>query len=540
MKIKKSFWAVLPAAALAFGAVAMALMPKGGDAIEANAIDYSRAKRSLTIENGAVTATFNISNYDLGEMKGWLLCLLNEKPTINAETRKIDNSANRHPYYDAKCAHYFFAKSTKGGDGTVTITWAANSGDQRGAWTADEKTGGEGETLKDYLNAGDWYLAIGPRHYFSTWAETDKIGDGKDRIWENIDYYVGLESSLLKDLTGETYLDLTQCIDWETDNAKFAFYYSNGDENEWSDFAVKVTGQDNIYLAPYELEFTPTNVIAVRFNAAAEEPSWGFDLNQTVDLGFNRAGVVEVANSKSEEKYNAHSSALAITEGLGEGEEVLLDNYKRNISNHPEHYNEEVVLKAGDEFEIKLGDTSYHTFTTHKTVEDAFSLNEDKGKIHVITAGTYAFYFDATSLSLYITDPVLAAEDWAQSFLGVDCDATKSNWVTLGKAYGNLPDKSKHLFQTEPHSKPSAEVEGFIAKAVQRYDYVLVLYGKGSYADFMKRTDVGALTLPQSTSNALTLNGDTRSMTILLVLAGVGTATLTGAIVYAKKRKNRA
>lgn len=87
---------------------------------------------------------------------------------------------------------------------------------------------------------------------------------------------------------------------------------------------------------------------------------------------------------------------------------------------------------------------------------------------------------------------------------------------------------------------PPRKSRGFIAKAVQRYDYVLVLYGKDSYADFMKRTDVGVLTLPQSTSNALTLNGDTRSMTILLVLAGVGAATLTGATVYAKKRKNRA
>jgi len=533
MKIKKSLWAVLPAAALAFGAVAMALMPKGGDAIEANAIDYSRAKRSLTIENGAVTATFNISNYDIGDLQGWLLCLLSEKPTINAETRKITDSDKRHPYDDAKCAHYFFAKSTKGGDGTVTITWAANSGDQKGAWTADEKTGEENKTLKDYLDAGDWYLAIGPRHYYGTWKTTETIGDGKDHIWENIDYYVGLESSLLKDLTGETYLDLTKS-GWDTDNVKFAFYYSNGTDNGWSDFAVAVTGQDSIYLAPYELEFNPTSVVAVRMSKEAAKPSLEDAWNQTKDLDFYRSGVVEVTSLDDESDGN--SSPLAIAKVLDE--EVLLDNYKHNNSDNPKHYNDEVTLKGGDEFEIKLGDTSYHTFTTHDTVKDAFTLNEDK--IHVNTAGTYAFYFDATNHSLYIADPVLAADDWAQSFLGANCDATKDNWETLETSYLALPEKSKTLFREAPHTKPGAELVGFIALAVERYDLLLTKYGTATYGDFMERIDEGTLTLPQSTSNALFLNGDNRSTTILLVLAGVGTATLTGAIVYAKKRKNRA
>ena len=92
MKIRKSLWAVLPAAALAFGAVAMALMPKGGDAIEANAIDYSRAKRSMTENEGTVTATLNVSNYTgIDEMKGWLLCLLEEKPDIDDGEGREDN-----------------------------------------------------------------------------------------------------------------------------------------------------------------------------------------------------------------------------------------------------------------------------------------------------------------------------------------------------------------------------------------------------------------------------------------------------------------
>ena len=537
MKIRKSLWAVLPAAALAFGAVAMALMPKGGDAIEANAIDYSRAKRSMTENEGTVTATLNVSNYTgIDEMKGWLLCLLEEKPDIDAETRKINGSADRHPYDDPKCAHYFFAESTAKTDGTITITWDANACDQKETWTATETAGEEGHTLKDCLKEKDkdWYLAIGPRHYHGDWAKTEEVGNGKDQIWENVDYYVGLESNVFNGVIGETYLDITQCSDWENDGAKFAFYYYNATANGWSDFAVEMKGQDNIYLASYELEFTPTNVVAVRLNSDATVPVMEKKWNQTQNLTYYRSGAVEITGW---DQSNSNSSPLAITEGLDE--EVLLDNYKRNFSGHPEHYNETVVLEAGDEFEIKLGDSSYHTFTTHDTVKDAFALNESK--IHVNKAGSYAFYFDATSLSLYITDPVLAAADeWAQAFLGANCNYTKSNWVTLDEAYGDLPDKSKLLFQTMSHSEPSAAVEGFIAKAVQRYDYVLVLYGTDSYADFMERIDAGKLTLPQSTPNALALNGDTRSMTILLVLAGVAAAILTGAIVYAKKRKNRA
>ena len=533
MKIRKSLWAVLPAAALAFGAVAMALMPKGGDAIEANAIDYSRAKRSMTENEGTVTARLNVSNYKgIGEMKGWLLCLLTEKPTINAETRKITDSADRHPNGDAKCEHYFFAESTAKTDGTITITWDANACDQKETWTATETAGEAGHTLKDCLEERDWYLAIGPRQV-NEWSGSE-IGAGKDYIWENIDYYVGLESNVFNGVIGETYLDITQLPEWEGDNAKFAFYYFNATADGWSDFAVEMKGQNDIYLASYELEFTPTNVVAVRLNSDATVPDMEKKWNQTQDLTYYPSGAVEVTGW---DQSNSSSSPLAIAKVLDE--EVLLDNYKRNISGNPEHYNEEVALKVGDEFEIKLGDTSSHTFTTHKTVEDAFSINGDK--LHVNKAGTYAFYFDATTHNLYITDPILAAaDDWAQSFLGENCTATKSGWETLGQAYGNLPAKSKLLFQAVPHSEPSAEVEGFIAKAVQRYDYVLVLYGTDSYADFMERIEAGKLTLPQSVSNALFLNGDNRSMTILLVLAGVAAATLTGAIVYAKKRKNRA
>ncbi|MBE6135351.1 MAG: hypothetical protein E7179_05050 [Erysipelotrichaceae bacterium] len=533
MKIKKSLWAVLPAAALAFGAVAMALMPKGGDAIEANAIDYSRAKRSMTENEGTVTATLNVSNYSgIDDMKGWLLCLLSEKPIINAETRKIEGSADRHPNRDTACKHYFFAESTAKTDGTVTITWDANACDQKETWTATETAGEAGNTLKDWLEKDDWYLAIGPRQV-NEWDGPD-IGAGLDYIWENIDYYVGLESNVFNGVIGETYLDITQCSDWENDNAKFAFYYYNATANGWSDFAVEMKGQDNIYLASYELEFTPTNVIAVRLDKDATVPDMEKKWNQTQNLTYYPSGAVEITGW---EQNDSNSSPLAIVEGLGE--EVLLDNYKRNFAGHPEHYNEEVALKAGDEFEIKLGDTSYHTFSTDDTVKDAFALNESK--IHVNKAGTYAFYFDATSHSLYITDPILAAADvWAQAFLGENCAYTKKNWETMGGAYGDLPDKSKLLFREAPHTEPGAQLVGFIALAVERYDLLLTQYGTGTYDDFMDRLDAGKLTLPQSTPNALFLNGDNRSTTILLVLAGVAAATLTGAIVYAKKRKNRA
>lgn len=535
MKLRKALWGIMSATAMAFGVFALAAMPRQNEAIETNAISYTRAKRSMTENDGAITATLTISDFDVGTLEGWLLCLLNEKPTSDPVTRKIENSANRHPYSDPACSHYFFAESTEK-EGEVTITWPANSGDQKEGWVNGTKTGEEGHTLKDYLAKGDWYIVIGPRHYNSTWDVSGATeGNGIEHIWENLDYYVGLESNVLHGSYGETYLDLSEYPDWEKDDAKFAVYYYNDTADGWSDFAVKAEGKDHIYLASYEMDFTPTHMIGVRLSKDATTPNWDKKQEQTADLDFHGAGVIGVYGL--EESYSSWSSSLAVVKGLEK--DVTLNLYKRNFSDHSEHYNEGVVLKAGDEFTIAFGGNNYKAFTVHDTINGAFVINGDK--IHVNVAGTYAFYFDTDEKvrSLYITDPVLAsADEWAQDFLKGGCTVTKSSWGSHKDAFYALSKDAQDILCAVPHeADPDKEVEGFIAKAIQRYDYVLTLYGEGAYEDFMDRVSDGKFVLPAHNLSSFSDSTGSTAVIVVLSLAVVGIA---GTIVFAKKRKHQA
>jgi hypothetical protein len=229
---------------------------------------------------------------------------------------------------------------------------------------------------------------------------------------------------------------------------------------------------------------------------------------------------------------------LAIVKGLEK--DVTLNLYKRNFSGHSEHYNEGIVLKAGDEFTIAFGGNNYTDFKVHNTINGAFVINGDK--IHVNVAGTYALYFDAdvNTRSLYITDPVLAsADEWAQDFLDGGCTVTKSSWSSHKDAFYALSEDAQDIICAVPHeADPEAEVEGFIAKAVQRYDYVLTLYGKDTYNDFMGRVNAGTPVL--SAHNVSSFSGSVGSTAVIVALSLAAAATLAGTIVFAKKRKHQA
>ena len=345
-----------------------------------------------------------------------------------------------------------------------------------------------------------------------------------------------MESNVLHGSYGETYLDLSEYPAWESDDAKFAVYYYNDTVSGWSDFAVKAEGKDHIYLASYEMDFTPTHMIGVRLSKDATTPNWDDKKEQTADLGFHGAGVIGVYGLT--EGYGSWSSSLAVVNGLEE--EVTLDLYKRNISGHSEHYNEGVALKAGEEFTIAFDGHYYTDFAVHDTIDGAFALNGDK--IHVNVAGTYAFYFDAdeNTRSLYITDPVLAsADEWAQAFLNGGCAVTKSSWSSHEAAFKALSEDAQDTLSAVTHeADPEAEVEGFIAKAIQRYDYVLTLYGKDTYKDFMGRVNAGKLVL--SAHNVSSFSGSTGPTAVIVALSLVAAVTIAGTIVIAKKRKHQA
>jgi len=531
MKSKKTLLLALPALSLAFGAVALAFSARQGGLIGAQAADYSLSNRSLSVDESGFHASFNVTDNNL-DMKGWLLCLFENKPSYDSN-RKLNGSNNLHPFGVEDCKHYFFAASTEK-TGTMEVTWAADAADQKQAWDTGETKGEAGKTLADYFDDQDWYIVIGPRHYNSDWAESydsDDKGAGYQRYWENCDYYVGQKSIVLGDFPdGQIYLDLSEREAWLDAGAKFAVYFWDDNSNSaYSDFASKVDGLNNIYVASYELDFNPTGMLVVRNSPAAEAPVlsgtdfWG----QSGDVGFYESGVIGIKEGHD------WSNPLATVDGLEK--QLVLDHYKRNIKGHSEHYNESVNLKVGDEFVITFNGEACTTYSTLDLIESAFEIHENK--IRVKTAGEYAFYFDTTDKSLYITSPtVAAADEWAQTFLGESCTSTKENWEYHADTYASLKNGSKALFSAAEHVGPSVEVEGFIAMAVQRYDYVIALYGTDDYEDFMGRKDV----INPTAFMVQGMSQNNRSMVLAITFGAVAlTAGVAALMLLAKKRKQR-
>ena len=381
--------------------------------------------------------------------------------------------------------------------------------------------------MQDVIDEQDWHFVIGPRHYNNSWPG-DEEGAGKENIWENCDYYLGQKSVLLGEYpSGDIYLDLSQSNFWQNDNAKFGVYFFNETRNAFSDFASAVVGQSGIYLVSYELDFEPTGMIGVRFSSDAEAPDWEKKWNQTSNLSFYENGAITVA---LEESYQA--KPLASTSGLEK--DIVLDLYKRNASNQAENYVESLHLDAGDEFVISFNGKTFNTYSTHSSLTSAFALNE--GKIHVNTAGEYALYFNTTqdAESLYITTTDLAfADDWALSFLGANCTATMSNWTESRNLYSGLPSGAKTIIRTVEHEPdPTKVLQGYVAQAVQLYDYVLTIY-PDSYPDFLGRIDAGLLAVnaPVASSNIAS-----ESTTPILVVTLIGGALAAGLAGFALRR----
>lgn len=562
MKIKKLMLLALPAVALTLGIVAINT-PSNIDCSPADAADYTPSNRKITFnDDGSVSATFSVNDNVL-DSRGWLLCLFTSKPSFDPVTHKIENSKDMHPYSTAACAHYFFASNTTK-EGNISVTWNKDFADQKESWSAAESTGAAGHTLKDYLNeeGKDWYIVVGIRHWNSSWAtDGDNPGEGTDGQetrgwWENTDYYSGRESVIKGNFPyGEIYLDLTEYPTWKNDNAKFGVYFfdNNDKDNEkkkiFSDFAVSVPLQDGIYIASYELNFQPTHMIGVRFNSACTTPNWDQKWNQTQDLTFYQYGVIGVTGNLDKDHDNGWSDGLAtvkITRGNQEIE-VALDNYKRNDDHKSEHYNDYIDLQENDEFVINYGSTSYHNWDCLSIFDNNFSYNSTTEKIKVDVAGTYSFYFKAYDYGdvhhdVFISKPEVAfADAWALSFLGTDklCETTKDNWSSYETEYNKLPHSAKtFLLNVEHEPDPTVEFENYFARAIQRYDYVIYLYGTSAYNDYIGRVEAGKFTPRTSNSfiDGVFLSESSTQITLVIIVSVTSLTALSGCLVL-KKRK---
>lgn len=542
MKFKKLILLALPVIALSAGIVSLNTS-RSAECSVVNAADYTPSNRKLTFNNdGSVSGSFSV-NDNILDTRGWLLCLFTSKPAFNPVDHKTEESDTLHPYSTADCAHYFFA-SNETKEGNISVTWSANFADQKESWSVAESTGASGHTLQDYLSEStDWYIVIGIRHWNNDWGtHGNNPGEGTDGWWENADYYAGKESIIKNNLPyGEIYLDLTEFTDWENDNAKFGFYFFDNSHSAFSDLAVSVPLQDHIYIASYELDFTPTNMIGFRFNSSCTTPSTDDKWNQTQDLDFYQYGVIGVTSWD-----NGWSDPLAtvkITRG-SEEIEVVLDNYKRNSEHKSEHYNDYIDLQINDEFVISYNSNSYHNWDCLSIFDDNFSYDESTSKIKVETTGTYSFYFKAYETEVvhhdvFISKPEVAfADAWAQAFLSGGCETTKVNWSDYKSDFNNLPHSAKtFLLNVEHEPDPKVVFENYFAQAIQRYDYVISLYGTSTYNDYIGRVDAGKIDLPVLDSLVDEFSNFDSNQIVFVVIFSTVFLTAIGVLLLRKRKK---
>lgn len=549
MITKKTFLKVIPAVALACGALAFNFLGNGNGLVETKAADYSTSNRELVIGETSVSATFYLDN-SIGnqlDMRGWLLCLYdaNTKPAFDPVTRKIIGSADAHPHSMNNVAHYYYAENNSD-QGNISVTWSSGAYDQKTAWEKDGKTpSAEGTTLGEVLDDQDWYIVVGPRHYHQGWGH-DGIGAGGTGTgtadadyWENCDYYFGQKSNIVaNNPSGEIYLDLTELPGWAGDNAKIAVYFWNGPTNAFSMFAVEDPILDNIFVASYELNFTPTKMKVARLKPeTGDTPNWDYKWNESNEHDFHQHSVIGITDWNSS-SWESKLATVKIFDKNGVAKkDIVLDHYKRNLDKRSEHYNDGVALAEKDTFYIDLKNSNYSNYSCLEAISGKFAKTTSGDKIEVQEggAGTYSFYFDTTQNAekLYITDPAIAAADrWAQSFMHDDCPYTDPVWSNFASSFKDLSSATKTIFVSADHFDPKADLtkNSYVNQAVQRYDYLINKY---HYSNFMNRTYPG-----ESSANGATLKATNTNVNALVIIIGTSaTAILAGALFLLKKKK---
>ena len=350
---------------------------------------------------------------------------------------------------------------------------------------------------------------------------------------------------------------------WKSGKSKIALYMFNNEveKSAWGGY-VQPDGSTYVEYS-YDLDFTPKGCIAFRINKeeTRDAGQWCFDNDRsdeaiwatTNDIDFKN--VVWLGNYYPDSKWTESGSfdLDAVVKGGASDDwseatvDVKLTNVKVNLGGNLEVFGS-VALPAGTYFKVvKEGEHWFGGFTAYESIAGNLEVSPS-GNIHNKEAATYQFYFAYEEPnSIYITDPDLAAADeWAQGFMGADCTATKTGWGTAKAAFESLSSKAQDLIEGEKHIDHEEVAPTFIASAVQRYDYVLELYGVKSelnptgYEDFLGRVDAGKV-VPGSAGAIYGMNYTSNSNSTVIIIVAVSSAAVlafTLLLVFKKKRHN--
>ena len=347
---------------------------------------------------------------------------------------------------------------------------------------------------------------------------------------------------------------------WSEAAANYAVYFFNESYSPtaegWSSYVTGVSQGQQFVSVPYSLNFEPAYMIAVRYspeftsqawaaNQWAGETSYKWGQTENINYRFVEANTVIRVGSYNEESHlnDASTGFPKIIGGAGWNDMEYLDNYKENGAGHPEFY-DSCHIEKDTPFKIQFSpytDGTYvNTYTAHSSIQALFSLDGD-GNLVPSKTDTYVFYFDDYSLSFYITTQALAdADEWAQDFLTVNCQATKAQWSTMGARFNAMLSDAKAVFVAEAHVAHDAEVTTYVARAVQRYDYIIELYGTdtehGGFADFMGRAsklNPGSL----GVRNSLGTVQESGDLVVIVAIVSVISVSTLAALIVIKKRR---
>lgn len=314
----------------------------------------------------------------------------------------------------------------------------------------------------------------------------------------------------------------------------------------WSTYLTGTAQDVKLIQISYSLQFEPLQMTLVRYNSSYAKASWDSEKwpgepnawGQTPDIDV--AEMIRIGDSTDGEGKNYAYAGYAKVVNFTASTETPLNSVKLNGSSHAEYFSTTVALAVNQEFKVQVApyeDGDYYgTYSAHTSITSNFT-GGGSSNIKCLVAGTYAFYFDSSANSLYITKVSIAqADEWAEYFLDhVGCDSTGKNvptgWSSCATEYAKLSDDAKDIVYGA-----TAKVDGTaVERAVARYDHALVSHP--SLTKFIVNHS--------STPRAVNFVGDYRTVSttdsnnliiIVSIVSLISASTLVGLIVIKRRR----
>lgn len=347
---------------------------------------------------------------------------------------------------------------------------------------------------------------------------------------------------------GTVHVDLRDS-GWADAAANYAVMFMNKTTYEsevdgWSTYVTGTATGIRLVEIPYSLSFEPLEMTLVRYNSNYSQAQWNANKwsstwGQTPDISVTN--IIRIGNTTDGSGKNyAYAGFPKIVTWNPSSADVYLDDVKLNGNHDVEYYAPSITLIANQQFKIQVGPYAsgdyYGNYSAHSSISSNFTGGGGNNIVCKI-GGTYAFYFNSYSGSLYITKVEIAeADEWAQFFLdNVHCDATgatkPTGWSTCATEYAKLSGAAKNI----AYSTVAGD-EGYLPQAVKRYDHALLSHPDLSHFIVNSSNVARAVASSNSILLASTL-GESGNTIISIVIISLISVSAIGGYFFLRRRK---